>query len=167
MFVHDYIDLERPFATVGPRFISGTAWLTPLAEDAAAVTREVTVRLAGGPAGSGVRTSADDGAPVRCHTGSVRAHGTGIVVPLAIAVRDAGTGVPDLTGELEVVSVGSDRTQITLNATYRRPEHGSERTERAVAAGVRDLLHGIARVLVASVPEPRAGPGPARPVVGS
>jgi hypothetical protein len=145
MFVRDFIHMAQPFERVAPRFVSDTSWLVPIAEEAADVARSVAVTLLG----------QDQFAPpppgeVRCEVGPVRARAHGIVVPMWLIDRRGHTALPDLTGDLEVAPVGSNRSLIALGATYRRPTRDPDaihRVERATEAGVRTFLEGIALVL--------------------
>jgi len=177
MFVRDFIHVDQPFEVVAPRFVSDTSWLAPIAEEAAVVARDVAHTLAlPDPATAGTGSTADLGGcrnghthngdgdatgngarshpgwvgAVRCEVGPVRARAQSIFVPMWL-IDVTGTAVlPDLNGDLEVAPVGSDRSVISLGATYRRAGPGREaalRIERATEAGVRTFLSGIAGYL--------------------
>lgn len=165
MFVRDFIHVGQPFAVVGPRFVSDTSWLAPIAEEAALVARDVATSLT--PTGPDVehrstgsagrrpdgRPRGRDGLPgasprvVRCEVGPVRARADGIVVPMWLLGVNGAAPLPDLTGDLEVAPVGADTTLLALGATYRRTTGERDelrRVEAATEAGVRTFLNGIA-----------------------
>ena len=157
MFARDFVDLDLPFTDVAARFVPDTTWLVPIAEGAVRSARSLASRLAGLEPG----TAADVSGTVRCDAGPVRAVGPGILVPVLIA-GSGDAGWAHLVGELDVAPVGRTQTQIVCNVTYRRPSRAAEartRVERAVAAGVREFLRGMAEHLGASV----AGPVRHRP----
>lgn len=145
MFVRDFIHVSQPFEQVAPRFVRDTAWLAPLAEDAAEVARELAVSLLGRGQSGPARPVA-----VRCEIGPVRARATSLLVPLWLLTEGQDNALPDLTGDLEVAPVGTGRSLLAFGATYRRPASESRelhRVERATEAGVRTFLSGIADVL--------------------
>lgn len=161
MFVRDFIHVDQPFEAVGPRFVSDTSWLTPIAVEAAQVARDLALRLADRTSRNGPAHDARDaheadagpdptGGPIRCEIGPVRARARGILVPMWL-VNERGTALlPDLTGDLEVAPVGATTSLIALDATYQRPtrEHDElRRVERATEVGVRAFLSGIAEFL--------------------
>ena len=155
MFARDYVDLDRPFPDVALRFVPDTDWLVPLAERAVRSARALIDRLAG-DAGDAPDDRVVDGGPVRCDTGPVRTAGVGILVPVSITV-DGGSALPHLVGELEVAPVGHLHSQVSVNVTYRRPtpSDARHRVERAVAAGLREFLRGIAEHVDAPAPGSR------------
>jgi len=159
MFVRDFIHVDQPFEVVAPRFVRGTTWLAPIAEEAAAIALDVADQLAGGP-GSDAEAGTEGSrpglraGPVRCHVGPVRARAGSILVPLWLINEQSDAGLPDLTGDLEVAPVGRSRCLIALGATYPRTtweQATLHRVERATEAGVRSFLNGIAAALARPV----------------
>jgi len=145
MFVRDFIHVSQPFEQVAPRFVHDTAWLAPLAADAAEVARELAVSLLGHDQAPPARRG-----PVRCEIGPVRARATSLLVPLWLLSEGPDNPLPDLTGDLEVAPVGTGRSLLAFGATYQRPARESQdlhRVERATEAGVRTFLSGIADAL--------------------
>jgi hypothetical protein len=145
MFVRDFLHVGQPFESVAPRFVSDTAWLAPIAEEAAAVAREVAVSVLGtgqpGPVPPG---------PVRCEIGPARVRASSLLIPVWLLSEGPDTALPDLAGDLEVAPVGAHRSLIAFGATYQRPTRGPQalaRVERATEAGVRQFLNGIAVAL--------------------
>lgn len=157
MFVRDFIHVRQPFTAVAPRFVSDTSWLAPIAEEAAAVARDLSRSLrtepvgtaAGSPAPVGAANGSRDDrrAVVRCEVGPVRARAHSILVPMWLIDEGADSSLPELTGDLEVAPVGSTHSLIALGATYRRTTRERDelqRVERAAEVGVRTFLNGIA-----------------------
>ena len=153
MFVRDFIHVGQPFEVVAPRFVSDTSWLAVIAEEAAAIARDMTTQLVRGAHGADGSAGSDGVARpgiIRCEIGPVRARADSILVPLWLLSERSDAALPDLTGDLEVAPVGSRRSLIALGATYPRPAREPETlhgVERAAEAGVRSFLNGIAAAL--------------------
>ena len=148
MFVRDFIHVTQPFELVGPRFVSDTTWLAPIAEQAADVARDVAMSLLGSGSPAAARPRQPDRA--RGEIGPLRARSTSILIPMWLLNERGDPALPDLAGDLEVAPVGTGRSLIAFDATYQRPTHDPEvlsRVERATEAGVRTFLGGIAAAL--------------------
>ncbi len=140
MFVRDFIELPLPFEAVAPRLVRNAVWLDPIAQHA---VEEVVATLAA--------LHADQPVPsrrplqVRCVRGPVRIRADAMVMPLRWETNLPVSLLPALDGDLEVVPLGADRSQIALNAnTTARTDNGGGATRRAVETGLRTFLSQLA-----------------------
>jgi hypothetical protein len=141
MFVRDFIDIPQPFEAVAPRLVRDPAWLNPIAHDALqdAVTAMGGLRP---DQAVDVRLSQLD---VRCTRGPVRLRVDTLVMPMRWDTNLPESVLPSLDGELEVLPLGADRSQLALNATT--PRSASQRdaiTRRVIETSLRVFLRRLA-----------------------
>ena len=151
MFVHDFIQVDIPLATVRSHLESGQAWLSPLAASAYREGEQLLVRTGPGPGGLLTKQV--------CMTlGDIRDRGDGTVLP----IRWHATGVaglfPVLDADLEFAPLGPNDAVISLWGTYDPPLHGvgtqldrwvfhrvAEATVRAFLGRMADALQDATR----------------------
>jgi hypothetical protein len=141
MFVRDFIDIPQPFEAVAPRLVRDAAWLNPIARDA---LQEVVTALGAlrSEQAVDVRLSQLD---VRCTRGAVRIRVDTLVMPMRWDTNLPESVLPSLEGELEVLPVSADRSQLAVNATT--PGAASQHdaiTRRVIETGLRAFLRRLA-----------------------
>jgi len=143
MFVRDFIAIDEPFESVAPQLLQDAAWLEPIAYDA--VVEAIRTLRALNPG----QPLTLDLAPVtvHCARGPVRIRDDTLVMPLRWDTNVPAEVLPALTSDLEVVPLGRERSQVVMNATYRRADAPDHTTRRAVDTGVRAFLQGLASKL--------------------
>ena len=143
MFVRDFIEIDRPFEAVAPRLVRDAGWLDPIAlaalEEAVATMRVLhpyqPIQLDVPPM------------TVRCTRGPVRLRADTLVMPLRWDTNLPASLLPDVDGDLEVVPLGADRSQLTLNANTFASSRDRDATRRVVETGLRSFLRGLAASL--------------------
>jgi hypothetical protein len=112
MFVRDFIEIGQPFEAVAPRLVRNAAWLEPIAYDAL----EEAVATFGALRPDQPVHLVPSRLEVRCERGPVRLRSDALVMPLRWETNLPAFMLPSLDGDLEVVPLGADRSQLVLNA---------------------------------------------------
>jgi hypothetical protein len=143
MFVRDFIEVSQPFEAIAPRLVRNANWLDPIAHHA--VEQTMATLFAQHP---------DRPDPlavplqVRCVRGTVRLRADALVMPLRWESNVPSSVLPNLDGDLEIVPLGSARSQIGINARGSTVQSDSdEATRRAVEIGLRAFLRELADIL--------------------
>jgi hypothetical protein len=141
VFVRDFIEIRHPFEAVAPRLVRNAAWLDPIAHDA--LEEAVAILDALWPDHPvHPRLSL---VSVRCARGPVRLRSDTLVMPLRWETNLPGSFLSCLDGDLEVVPLGADRSQVALNAnTCAASSDRDAVTRRAVETGLRAFLRELA-----------------------
>jgi hypothetical protein len=148
MFVRYYLDLPVPLAEAERAFLDDpVSWLPAAVREA----DEQGDRLLG-EVGFGDGHRLDKRVEVTVGE-AVRLTGA---VMLPITWRATGIGVvfPALEGDLEVASLGPDRTQLSMSARYRPPLGGVGRAldrallHRVAEATVKDFVHRVRQAIL-------------------
>lgn len=138
IFIMDFVDVPLPLDVIRGRFDHAGQWLTDLAS--AAEEDGEALRLQIGPTWGGGLLSRE----VEVTLGLMRERGEARVVPIAWNATGL-TGIfPLLSGDLELAPLGSQRSRLTLAASYRPPFGDIGR------ALDRALLHRVAQSTVRS-----------------
>jgi hypothetical protein len=141
MFVRDFIEIGQPFEAVAPWLVRNAAWLDPIAHDAleeaiatlGALRPDQPVNLGFGPV------------TVQCVRGPVRLRADALVMPLHWDTNVPAFLPPSLDGDLEVMPLGAQRTQIALNAnTSASLSDRDVITRRVVETSLRSFLRQLA-----------------------
>jgi hypothetical protein len=126
VFVRDFLNVERPFGELGPRFASDQAWIET------AMTAALLALLGDGTVAT---------RPVRCRCGPARVRSDRVVVPL----RSVGGGaIPDVDGDVRVTPLGDARTHVALEGVWQRAGSDVVAEGHAVDALARAFLHRLA-----------------------
>lgn len=167
MFIEDFIDVDLPFARVGPLLAGEPAgWLGACAERAEEEGADVVVRIGPGGLLAGARQR------VRVQTGAPRPRADGLVVPLGWRTIRLQMLFPSLEGDLEVAKLGEDRCRLTLSGQYNPPLGAVGATldrrllHRVAASTVRSFLQEVAAALTAPEAVALGEPAPPRPPAG-
>jgi hypothetical protein len=148
VFLHDFVDVDRPVDEVAGRLDDGAGWLGSLATAAGDETGALLVRI--GPTWSLGDWVARD---VRVRLGLPMRHGHAMVVPVRWEDANRPGFFPVLDGDMEVAPLGADRCRIVMNASYRPPFEGVGRAidqailHRVAESTVRSFLHRVAAAL--------------------
>jgi hypothetical protein len=144
MFVRDFIEIPRPFEAVAPRLVREAAWLDPIARDALAEAVATLGELRPDqPVDLGLAPLT-----VRCARGPARLRADALVMPLRWDTNVPAALVPPVDGDLEVVPLGGERSQISLDASARvAPGAGNGITRRVVETSLRVFLRRLAATL--------------------
>ncbi len=167
MFIEDFIDVDLPFARVGP-LLAGEpgGWLGACAERAEEEGADVVVRIGPGGLLAGARQR------VRVQTGAPRPRVDGLVVPVGWRTIRLQMLFPSLEGDLEVAKLGEDRCRLTLSGQYNPPLGAVGATldrrllHRVAASTVRSFLQEVAAALMAPDAVALGQPASARPPAG-
>jgi hypothetical protein len=144
MFVRDFIEIGQPFEAVAPRLVRDAAWLEPIAHDALAEAVMTFAALRPDQPVHQVLSRLS----VRCERGPVRFRSDALVMPLRWETNLPAFMLPSLDGDLEVVPLGADRSQLALNATM--DAFSSDRDAialRVVETSLRSFLRQLAASL--------------------
>jgi hypothetical protein len=144
MFVRDFIEIGQPFEAVAPRLVRDAAWLEPIAHDALAEAVTTFGALRPDQPVHQVLSRLS----VRCERGPVRFRSDALVMPLRWETNLPAFMLPSLDGDLEVVPLGADRSQLALNATM--DAFSSDRDAialRVVETSLRSFLRQLAASL--------------------
>jgi hypothetical protein len=143
MFVRDFIEIPLPFEAVAPLLVRNAAWLEPIAQHA--VEEAIATRRALHP-----DQAVPAGVPleVRCARGPVRIRADALVMALRWEINPPVVLLSTVDGDLEVVPLGADRSQIGLDAnTSARPSDGDVLTRRVIETSLRVFLSRLAASL--------------------
>jgi hypothetical protein len=144
VFVRDFIEISRPFEAVAPRLVRDAAWLDPIAHDA---VREAVATLAALRPDQPAQAALPP-VSVRCTRGPVRLRADALVMPMRWETNLPSTVVPGVDGDLEVVPLGRERSQIALNANAAASSIDGEGIIcRVVETGLRVFLRQLAASL--------------------
>ncbi len=144
MFVRDFIEILRPFEAVAPRLVRDAAWLDPIAHEA--LEEAVATLSALHPDQPVDRRLAL--LNVRCVRGPVRLRSGALVMPLRWETNLSALLLPSWDGDLEVVPLGADRSQIALNANTGAASRDRDAiTRRVVETSLRVFLRQLATQL--------------------
>jgi len=158
MLLHDFVYIAAPVAAVRMRLTGGSSdWLSPVA--LAARGEGDALRLRIGPFASVPAL----GKAVRVTCGEAAQRGDVTVVPMNWQGDGLRVAFPVLDGDLEVVALGRDRTQVSFLGRYQPPFGAVGRRldelllHRVVQATLRSFLRRLARALEqeAGAPQPR------------
>lgn len=149
VFLHDFADVDCPQPIISKRLSAGTGWLGTLASAAGRDTESQLVRV--GPPGLGEWMSRE----VRVRLARSTTPDASVIVPLRWEDARHPALFPVLDGNLEVVSLGSERCRILLYASYRPPFEPLGKVldqaflHRIAESTVRSFLHRVAAALEA------------------
>lgn len=148
MFLHDFTYVEAPLATVRGRLLGlRNGRLSTLARSAAMSGEEIRVRLGPVPA---LRLLTKE---VTVELGAAYQREDVTVVPMTWRATGVQNVFPILQADLEVASLGEERTQLTLLGRYDPPLGAVGRRadqlllHRLALASVRNFLHELSDTL--------------------
>lgn len=121
-FLKDFVDVDRPRDAVGRMLACGSRWLGRLAGAAGGDAETLLVRIS--PGAPAPVLSEWVSREVRVRLGRPTTSPTGVMVPLRWEDARRPGLFPVLDGNLEVVSLGPDRSRLVLYASYRPPFDG-------------------------------------------
>ena len=110
MFVRDFIEIALPFEAVAPRLVRNADWLGPIAHHA---VEETVATLTALQPDQPVLFATP--LKVHCARGPVRIRVDALVMPLRWESNIPESLLPAVDGDLEVVPIGADRSQVALS----------------------------------------------------
>lgn len=119
VFLQDFVDIDRPRDLIGRQLAAGSRWLGQLASTAGGDTETLLVRI--GPGAFGRPSAEWISREVRVRIGRSTVTSLAVRVPLRWEDARRPGLFPVLDGNLEVVSLGPDRSRLVLYASYRPP----------------------------------------------
>lgn len=119
VFLQEFVDVARPPDVIGEKLATGSQWLGHLASAAGGDTETLLVRI--GPGSAGRAPAEWIAREVRVRIGRSTETSVGVRVPLRWEDARRPGLFPVLDGNLEVASLGPNRSRIVLYASYRPP----------------------------------------------
>ena len=160
MFIRYYIELSLPVAKVEQELVGSRAgWLSAVAGEAQARADRLLGEVGVGPPGARLRRQ------VRIRLGEPVRFPSMTSLPLAWEPVGLEGLVPRLEADLELGSLGGDRTQLAISARYRPPlgalGQAIDRVllHRVAEATVKDFLDRVGAAITLSRPGPAARMG--------
>jgi hypothetical protein len=162
MFLRYYAELDLPTKQVQSALLdSPAAWLPALADGAAERAEPLLAEVGIGPGSLRVarRVTVRLGQPVQLPS----------KLSLPMTWEPGGRLLPRLDGELELSTLGKNRTQVAINGHYDPPLGTVGRTidrfalHRVAEATIKDFLDRVAATLQASATSPNRHAQPAPP----
>ncbi|HZC99636.1 MAG TPA: hypothetical protein VFA46_05435 [Actinomycetes bacterium] len=158
MFLRYFIELPLPAEAVEDALLPAPAqWLPRLADQAGARGEELLAQVGIGPAARALRKR------VRIDFGPVVRYPSRTTLAMTWQPTGVGSLFPVLEADLEIGALGSDRTQLGLNARYRPPLGTLGRAidrallHRVAEATVKDFLDQAGQMILRnSLAEPPA-----------
>jgi len=149
MFLRYYVDVPLAFGTVERRLLaSPERWVPGLADDVQARTDTLLAEVGFGSNGHRV------GKLVMIELRDPLRFPSRTLVPMTWRPTGAEAIFPTLDADLEVATLGTDRTQVSLSARYRPPlgvlGHVVDRAllHRVAEATIKDFVDRVARSLL-------------------
>jgi hypothetical protein len=153
MFLRYYVELDLPAEQVQSALLDKPAtWLPALADGAAERAEPLLAEVGVGPSSLRIarRVTVRLGQPVQFPS----------KLSLPMTWDPGGRLLPRLDGELELGTLGKDRTQLAISGRYDPPLGTVGRTidrialHRVAEATIKDFLDRVAAVLQAAAPSP-------------